>query len=189
MPAEYRRIDSDGPRVVIAGMGRMGQIVARILRAQKVPFVALDTSVETIELIRSFGGMPVFYGDPLRPEILSAAKVGEAEYFVIATDDPETNIKTAEQVSRLYPHLKIIARARNRQHVHRLVDLGAQAVRETYYSSLEMSRRTLVGLGLSQAQADSRIQRFTQHDEQLLAAQHAVYDDAAKVLQLSLIHI
>ncbi|BAO61884.1 MULTISPECIES: monovalent cation:proton antiporter-2 (CPA2) family protein [Pseudomonas] len=183
MPAEYRRIDSDGPRVVIAGMGRMGQIVARILRAQKVPFVALDTSVETIELIRSFGGMPVFYGDPLRPEILSAAKVGEAEYFVIATDDPETNIKTAEQVSRLYPHLKIIARARNRQHVHRLVDLGAQAVRETYYSSLEMSRRTLVGLGLSQAQADSRIQRFTQHDEQLLAAQHAVYDDAAKVLQ------
>ncbi|MCE4056896.1 monovalent cation:proton antiporter-2 (CPA2) family protein [Pseudomonas sp. Au-Pse12] len=183
MPAEYRQIDSDKPRVVIAGMGRMGQIVARILRAQKIPFVALDTSVETIELIRSFGGMPVFYGDPLRPEILSAAKVGEAEYFVIATDDPETNIKTAEQVHRLYPHLKIIARARNRQHVHRLVDLGAQAVRETYYSSLEMSRRTLVGLGLSQAQADSRIQRFTQHDEQLLAAQHAVYDDAAKVLQ------
>lgn len=183
MPAEYRQIDADSPRVVIAGMGRMGQIVARILRAQKIPFVALDTSVDTIELIRSFGGMPVFYGDPMRPEILSAAKVGTAEYFVIATDDPETNIKTAEQVRKLYPHLKIIARARNRQHVHRLVDLEAQAVRETYYSSLEMSRRTLVGLGLSQAQADSRIQRFTQHDEQLLAAQHAVYDDAAKVLQ------
>ncbi|MCO7614223.1 MULTISPECIES: monovalent cation:proton antiporter-2 (CPA2) family protein [Pseudomonas chlororaphis group] len=183
MPAEYRQIDADSPRVVIAGMGRMGQIVARILRAQKIPFVALDTSVDTIELIRSFGGMPVFYGDPMRPEILSAAKVGTAEYFVIATDDPETNIKTAEQVRKLYPHLKIIARARNRQHVHRLVDLDAQAVRETYYSSLEMSRRTLVGLGLSQAQADSRIQRFTQHDEQLLAAQHAVYDDAAKVLQ------
>ncbi|AZC17870.1 MULTISPECIES: monovalent cation:proton antiporter-2 (CPA2) family protein [unclassified Pseudomonas] len=184
MPAEYRRIDSDQPRVVIAGMGRMGQIVARILRAQKVPFVALDTSVETIELIRSFGGgIPVFYGDPLRPEILSAAKVGQAEFFVIATDDPDTNIKTAEQVRKLYPHLKVIARARNRQHVHRLVDLGAQAVRETYYSSLEMSRRTLIGLGLSQVQADSRIQRFTQHDQQLLAAQHEVYDDEAKVMQ------
>ena len=184
MPAEYRRIDSDHPRVVIAGMGRMGQIVARILRAQKVPFVALDTSVETIELIRSFGGgIPVFYGDPLRPEILSAAKVGQAEFFVIATDDPDTNIKTAEQVRKLYPHLKVIARARNRQHVHRLVDMGAQAVRETYYSSLEMSRRTLIGLGLSQVQADSRIQRFTQHDQQLLAAQHEVYDDEAKVMQ------
>ncbi|MBK5540599.1 cation:proton antiporter [Pseudomonas sp. TH07] len=183
VPAHLRDIDSDAPRVVIAGMGRMGQIVARILKAQKVPFVALDTSVETIELTRSFGGMPVFYGDPMRPEILNAAKVGEAEFFVIATDDPDTNIQTAALVRKLYPHMKIIARARNRQHVHKLVDLGAEAVRETYYSSLEMSRRTLVGLGLSQAQADSRIQRFTRHDEQVLQAQHAVYDDAAKVLQ------
>jgi glutathione-regulated potassium-efflux system protein KefB len=183
VPEKFRQIDTETPRVVIAGMGRMGQIVARILRAQNIKFVALDTSVETIELSRSFGGVPVFYGDPMRPEILSAAKVGEAEYFVIATDDPETNIKTAEIVRKLYPHMKIIARARNRQHVHRLVDVGADPIRETYYSSLEMSRRTLVGLGLTQAQADARIKRFKHHDEQVLEAQHAVYDDAAKVLQ------
>jgi glutathione-regulated potassium-efflux system protein KefB len=183
VPEKFRHIDTDTPRVVIAGMGRMGQIVARILRAQNIKFVALDTSVETIELSRSFGGVPVFYGDPMRPEILSAAKVEQAEYFIIATDDPDTNIKTAEVVHRLYPHIKIIARARNRQHVHRLVDLGAEAIRETYYSSLEMSRRTLVGLGLTQAQADARIKRFQHHDEQVLEAQHAVYDDAAKVLQ------
>jgi glutathione-regulated potassium-efflux system protein KefB len=183
VPEKFREIDTDSPRVVIAGMGRMGQIVARILRAQNIKFVALDTSVETIELSRSFGGVPVFYGDPMRAEILNAAKVGEAEYFVIATDDPETNIKTAEVVRKLYPHMKIIARARNRQHVHRLVDVGAEAIRETYYSSLEMSRRTLVGLGLTQAQADARIKRFKHHDEQVLEAQHAVYDDMAKVLQ------
>jgi glutathione-regulated potassium-efflux system protein KefB len=183
VPAQYRDIASDSPRVVIAGMGRMGQIVARILRAQKVDFIALDTAVESIEFSRSFGHVPVFYGDPLRPEILQAAKVEQAEYFVIATDDPDINIRTAELVQRLYPHVKIIARARNRQHVHRLVDFGAEAVRETYYSSLEMSRRTLVGLGLSQSQADARIRRFKQHDEQLLKAQHLVYDDAAKVMQ------
>ncbi|MCX2900380.1 monovalent cation:proton antiporter-2 (CPA2) family protein [Pseudomonas mandelii] len=183
VPEQFREIDTDTPRVVIAGMGRMGQIVARILRAQNIKFVALDTSVETIELSRSFGGVPVFYGDPMRPEILSAAKVEQAEYFVIATDDPDANIKTAELVHKLYPHIKIIARARNRQHVHRLVDLGAEAIRETYYSSLEMSRRTLVGLGLTQAQADARIKRFKHHDEQVLEAQHAIYDDAAKVLQ------
>ncbi|PMU11362.1 MULTISPECIES: monovalent cation:proton antiporter-2 (CPA2) family protein [unclassified Pseudomonas] len=183
VPEKFREIDTDTPRVVIAGMGRMGQIVARILRAQNIKFVALDTSVETIELSRSFGGVPVFYGDPMRPEILSAAKVEQAEYFVIATDDPDTNIKTAELVHKLYPHIKIIARARNRQHVHRLVDLGAEAIRETYYSSLEMSRRTLVGLGLTQAQADARIKRFKHHDEQVLEAQHMIYDDAAKVLQ------
>ena len=183
VPEEYRAIESDAPRVVIAGMGRMGQIVARILRAQNISFIALDTSVETIELTRSFGGMPEFYGDPQRPEILHAAKVDQAEYFVIAMDDPEINIKTAELVRNLYPHMKIIARARNRQHVHRLVDLDASPVRETFYSSLEMSRRTLVGLGLSETQADARINRFKHHDLQLLTAQHAVYDDAAKVMQ------
>lgn len=183
IPEKFREIDTDAPRVVIAGMGRMGQIVARILRAQNIKFVALDTSVETIELSRSFGGVPVFYGDPMRPEILSAAKVGEAEFFVIATDDPDTNIKTAELVRKLYPHMKIIARARNRQHVHRLMDVGAHAVRETFFSSLEMSRQTLIGLGLTQAQADARIKRFKQHDEEVLEAQHAVYDDAVKVMQ------
>lgn len=183
VPDEYRDINTDAPRVVIAGMGRMGQIVARILRAQNIPFVALDTAVESIEFSRSFGNVPVFYGDPLRPEILRAAKVEQAEFFIIATDDPDINIKTAELVNKLYPNIKIIARARNRQHVHRLIDVGAQAVRETFYSSLEMSRRTLVGLGLTQTQADARISRFKRHDEQVLAAQHLVYDDAAKVLQ------
>jgi glutathione-regulated potassium-efflux system protein KefB len=183
VPDEYRNIDSDEPRVVIAGMGRMGQIVARILRAQKIPFVALDTSVESIELSRSFSGLPVFYGDPLRAEILRAAKVEQAEYFVIATDDPETNIKTAELVKRLYPHLKIIARARNRQHVHKLIDLGADPVRETYYSSLEMSRRTLLGLGLTETQAHTRIARFKAHDESVLRTQHRLYDDDAKIIQ------
>ncbi|MBV7477432.1 monovalent cation:proton antiporter-2 (CPA2) family protein [Pseudomonas sp. PDM31] len=183
VPEQFREIDADTPRVVIAGMGRMGQIISRILRAQNIKFVALDTSVETIELSRSFGGVPVFYGDPMRPEILSAAKVGQAEYFIIATDDPETNIKTAELVRKLYPQIKIIARARNRQHVHRLIDLDAVAVRETFYSSLEMSRQALIGLGLTPAQADARIKRFKHHDEQVLEAQHAVYDDAVKVRQ------
>ncbi len=183
VPDEYRDIVGDAPRVVIAGMGRMGQVIARILRAQKISFVALDTAVESIEFSRSFGHAPVFYGDPLRPEILRAAKVEQAEYFVIATDDPETNIKTAALVRRLYPHIKILARARNRQHVHRLVDLDAQAVRETFHSSLEMSRRMLVGLGLSPAQAEARVARFKRHDEQLLEAQQHVYDDAAKVMQ------
>ncbi|WP_206271546.1 NAD-binding protein, partial [Pseudomonas viridiflava] len=142
-----------------------------------------DTAVESIEFSRSFGNVPVFYGDPLRPEILRAAKVQDAEFFIIATDDPDINIKTAELINKLYPHMKIIARARNRQHVHKLMDAGAHAVRETFYSSLEMSRQTLLGLGLSEAQADARISRFKRHDEQVLAAQHEIYDDEAKVLQ------
>lgn len=162
---------------MIAGVGRMGQIVARVLRAQRVPFIALDTSVETIELTRTLGAIPIFYGDPMRPEILRAAQVEKAEFFVIATDDPETNIETAKRVRKLYPHLKIIARARNRQHVHLLLDAGVEPVRETFFSSLEMSRMVLCGLGLSEEQADARIRRFRRHDEEVLASQHLFYND------------
>ncbi|ROQ46277.1 MULTISPECIES: monovalent cation:proton antiporter-2 (CPA2) family protein [Pseudomonas] len=183
VPEQYRQIQTDAPRVVIVGMGRMGQIVSRILRAQKIPFVALDTSVDAIELTRTFEQAPVFYGDPLRAEVLHAAKVGEAEYFVITTDDPEVTTRTAERVKRLYPHLKVLARARNRQHVHKLTDVGAVPIRETFYSSLEMTRRALVGLGLSEAQAADRIQRFTEHDEQVLETQGLVRNDRAKVMQ------
>ncbi|WP_442909010.1 NAD-binding protein [Halopseudomonas sp.] len=184
VPEEYQQIDADTPRVVISGMGRMGQIIARVLRAQGIPYIGLETSVDSIELSRSLSSdMPIFYGDPLRAEILRAAQVDKAEFFIIATDDPDTNLKTAELVRRLYPQVTIIARARNRQHVHKLIDLGALAVRETFHSSLEMSKQVLTGLGLSDAQADSRITRFRQHDEQVLAAQHRVYDDAAAVMQ------
>lgn len=183
VPEQYRQIQTDAPRVVIVGMGRMGQIVSRILRAQKIPFVALDTSVDAIELTRTFEQAPVFYGDPLRAEVLHAAKVGEAEYFVSTTDDPEVTTRTAERVKRLYPHLKVLARARNRQHVHKLTDVGAVPIRETFYSSLEMTRRALVGLGLSEAQAADRIQRFTEHDEQVLETQGLVRNDRAKVMQ------
>ena len=183
VPEEYQRIEGDTPRVVIAGTGRMGQIIARVLHAQRVPFLALDTSVETIELSRSLGRIPIFYGDPLRPEILRAAKVDKAEFFVIATDDPVTNLRTTELVHRLYPHLKIISRARDRQHVHQLLDLGAMPVRETFYSSLEMARQILLAMGLPPEQAEARIRRFQRHDEEVLAAQYKVHGDAAAVLQ------
>ncbi len=182
-PEEYSQFDADAPRVVIAGMGRMGQIIARVLRAQRVRFVALDTSVESVEYQRSLGSMSIFYGDPLRPEILHAAHVDKAELFIVATDDPETNIETARLVRKLYPHLKVIARARNRQHVHHLVDLEATAVRETFHSSLEMGRLILLQLGLTNEQAEARIRRFQRHDEEVLRQQHLVYNDAAKVNQ------
>lgn len=183
VPEEYRQIDSDTPRVVISGMGRMGQIIARIMRAQRVPFIALDTSVDSIELTRTLGNIPVFYGDPLNPEILRAAQVDKAEFFVIATEDAEITLKTAELLKRLYPGLKVVARARNRQHVYRLLDLNAIPIRETFYSSLEMSRQVLMAMGLDEAQAQARIERFRQHDEKLLQAQYQVYDDEAAVIQ------
>ena len=109
--------------MIIAGYGRVGQIVARILRAQRIPFTALESSVEQVDLSRRFGSN-IYFGDPSRPELLRAARADQAEVFVLATDDPETNLRTARMVKRLYPHLKIVARARNRQHAFRLMDLN-----------------------------------------------------------------
>ncbi|WP_285349517.1 monovalent cation:proton antiporter-2 (CPA2) family protein [Pseudomonas sp. ME-P-057] len=182
-PGDYANIEGNAPEVVIAGMGRVGQIVARILRAQNVPFIALDTSVETIDLIRSFERVPVFYGDPLRPEILNAAKVSAAKYFLIANDDQDESVQLAELVRRLHPNVKVIARARNRQHAHRLANAGADAVRETFYSSLEMSRTILVGMGLNKNHAERQIRKFAEHDERVLAIQRIIAEDQSKVLQ------
>jgi glutathione-regulated potassium-efflux system protein KefB len=177
--------DSVHARVIIAGFGRVGQIVARVLRAHHVPFTALEHSVEQVDVSRRFGNV-IYYGDPSRPELLRAARADRAEVFVLATDDPEANVRTARLVKRLYPHLRVYARARNRQHAFRLIDLQLDAVvRESYYSSLVLARHVLEGLGVPTEQAAERVERFRKHDERLLMAQFEVRDDDAKLLQTS----
>ena len=178
-------IDHENPRVIIAGFGRMGQIVGRMLRAQRIPFTALEHSVEQVELSRSFGTM-IYFGDPTRPDLLRAAHADRAEVFVLTTDDPETTIRTARLLKRQYPHLKVFARARNRQHAFKLMDLGVEVVvRETFHSGLEMSQQVLEALGIPHEVASERRERFRQHDEQFLREQHLVYDDEAALVASS----
>jgi glutathione-regulated potassium-efflux system protein KefB len=183
---EYDTIDTGAPRVVIAGFGRVGQIVGRLLRARGIPFVALESSVEQVDLSRRFAGTEIFFGDPTRAEILRAAGAGKADVFVLATDDPDTNVRTARVVRRMYPHLKIVARARNRQHAFRLMDLTSDpddVVRETFYSSLKMAVLTLKALGMEKEQARAVVELFREHDERLLRDQHLVYDDDVALRQ------
>ena len=181
----FDTIDVERPRVIIAGYGRMGQIVARVLRTRKIPFVALDHSIEQLELVQRFGRPgDIFYGDPARPELLRAAQADKAEVFILATDDPESSLRVARVVRRLYPNLKVIARARNRQHVWRLMDLGVEdPVRETLYSSLKMTRKALEALGLTSEEAIEEVERFRRKDAELMKIQYLVYDDDAKLMQ------
>jgi voltage-gated potassium channel Kch len=178
-------IDHENPRVIIAGFGRMGQIVGRILRAQGIPFTALEHSVEQVELSRRFGTM-IYFGDPTSAHLLRAAHADRAEVFVLTTDDPDTTVRTARILKRLYPHLKVFARARNRQHAFKLMDLGVDEVmRETFHSSLALSQQVLEALGVPPEVAADRREQFRLHDERMLREQHLVYDDEAALIASS----
>ncbi len=181
----YDEIDAPEAKVIVAGFGRVGQIVARILVARGIPFTALDISSEQIESVRRFGNR-AYYGDASRLDLLRAARADKAEIFVIAIDDIEGSLRTAETVRTHLPRLKIFARARNRFHAHRLMDLGIEHIlRETFASSLEMAEQVLVATGMPAWQAKNTVSTFRAHDERALARQHAVYHDETQLIQSS----
>jgi glutathione-regulated potassium-efflux system protein KefB len=179
----FDRVEGLQPRVLIAGFGRVGQIVARVLNAHHIPFAALERDAEQVDFVRRFGNK-VFYGDATRLDLLRAAQADKAEIFVIATENPDENLRTARLLKRHFPHLKVFARARNRQHVFRLMDLNVEEiVRDTFYSSLELTRYVLLALGYDAATAQEHLNRFREHDERVLANQYPVYDDETALLQ------
>jgi glutathione-regulated potassium-efflux system ancillary protein KefC/glutathione-regulated potassium-efflux system protein KefB len=181
-PKPFDRIEPREHRVIIAGFGRFGQMIARTLRMKKIPFTALESSFEQVDFVRKFGSK-IYFGDASRLDLLRAARADQAEIFVLAIDDIEASVRTAEMVKKHYPHLKIYARARNRVHAYRLMDIGVdEIIRETFLSSLELARDVLVGLGYPIAEADEAVRLFRQHDEDLLAKQHKIHDDEAQII-------
>jgi glutathione-regulated potassium-efflux system protein KefB len=177
----YDTIDEGHPRVIIAGFGRVGQIIGRMLRARKIPFIALENSVEQVAMSRKYGNL-IYFGDPCRLEVLQSAHIAQAELLVIASDDPESSLKVARLAKRHFPHLRVIARARNRQHAFRLMDLGVPAIRETLFSSIEIGKLVFIGLGFTQERAEEFARLFLAHDESILAEQYLVHDDEAALM-------
>src|ERR1700737_5304316 len=116
--------------------------------------------------------------------MLRSAHAENAEVFVLAIDDVEASVRAAELIRKHFPHLKIFARARNRQHAFRLMDLDVRyTIRETFVSSLEISEKVLETLGLSKSKATETVRRFRAHDEAPMAKQQAVKDDESKFLE------
>jgi len=182
---EFDAIMGPGNPVIIAGYGRVGQIISRVLRMCGVPFTALEASYQQVDFVRRFGSK-VYYGDASRLELLEAAKTGEAKLFVLAIDDVEASAKTAAVVRKHFPQVPILARARNRVHLFRLRDLGVKLIwRETFPTSLDMARHALLSLGFGIAASERAVSLFKQHDEQRLEAQYAVQHDEAQLIQTS----
>jgi monovalent cation:proton antiporter-2 (CPA2) family protein len=167
--------------VIVAGFGRFGQIVARVLRARHIPFTALDASIKQVDFVKSFGSR-IYYGDAGRIDILRAAEAHKARAFVLAIDDVESSLRIAEVVRTNFPDLAIYARARDRTHVHRLMDLGVTIIeRETFLSALELTRQLLRGLGLSEAEVRRLTDTFKRQDEKRLYQDYQYYTDLEKV--------
>jgi glutathione-regulated potassium-efflux system protein KefB len=167
--------------VIIAGFGRFGQIVARILRARQIPFTALDSSVEQVDFVRRFGAQ-IYYGDAGRLDILRAAGADKARAFVLAIDKVDSSLRVAEMVRTHFPDLPIYARARDRTHVHELMDLGVTIIeRETFLAALELTKDLLRGLGLKEAEVRRLVETFKRLDERRLYEDYQYYTDLEKV--------
>jgi len=181
-PPAYDRIEPEEPRVLIAGFGRFGQIVARVLRARQIRFTALEVSQAQVDFVRRFGNK-LYYGDASRLEMLRAAGAEHAQLLVLAIDDVEASVRAAELARRHFPRLRVLARARNRQHAFRLMEAGVSDIwRETLASSLEVAEAALVALGTPRDAAASQVRKFRAHDEATLRAQAAVKDDETKLI-------
>ncbi len=183
---EYEEIEADDAAIIIAGFGRVGHMVARTLTARGIHFTALDISSEQIDVVRRFGNNRAYYGDASRLDMLRAAGAQDARIFVLAIDDIEASVHTAEMVKKHFPHLKILARVRNRFHAHRLMDIGVDyLIRKTLGSALELAENVLLETGMSSWEARDTVGTFRKHDEQTMLRQHAVYHDESQLIQTS----
>jgi voltage-gated potassium channel Kch len=172
-------------RVVIAGFGRFGQIVARILATQGIPFTAVDRDSAQLEFVTRFGEK-IYFGDASRLDLLRAARVDQASVLVIAIDDIDASIRCAELAKQHFPQVKVFARARNRLHAYRLLDLGITRVwRETFHASTDMAGAVLSALGLSDSAAEETVRIFRTHDERLLRQAAAHHADMEKLIEIA----
>ncbi|MGP5554793.1 monovalent cation:proton antiporter-2 (CPA2) family protein [Psychrobacter celer] len=180
---EYDAIPDHEHQVIIAGFGRVGQIIGRVLRMHNIEFTAIERSANRVDFVRKFGNQ-VYYGDPKNPEILRAAGIKKARVFILAIDDLDRSITTAQYLRKNYPDMIVLARARDRQHYYRLREVGVRHIwRETYLSSLDMSRESLQLLGISPEKARETVQTFRDYDDDLIERQQAIYGDEASLIE------
>ncbi len=190
-------IDDGETPVILAGFGRFGQVVGRLLIANGFRATILDHDPSHIEMLRKFG-YKVFYGDSSRIDLLHAAGAQDAKLFVVAIDDPNKALHTIDMVRKHFPHLKILARAIDRRHSYELIRKGVEVIeRETFESSLMMGIEALKLLGYRAYRAHRAARTFRKHDIQamhdmaylhgdesgLVARSHQLSSDLREILQ------
>jgi glutathione-regulated potassium-efflux system ancillary protein KefC len=179
-PAEISELQT--APVIIAGFGRYGQMVGRLLNAQGFGSTVLDHDADMIEAARAFG-YKVFYGDATRLDMLRTAGAATARVFVIAVDDREQSLRIVDLVREHFPHLELVARARDVPHWNDLRDRGVTRVdRELFESSLRTGRRVLELLGQTPYEARRQAMRFRRHNFELFEQMYPFHRDRAKMI-------
>ena len=164
-------------QVIIAGYGRFGQIIGRLLAAQGYEITVLDHSPSQIELLRRFGNT-VFYGDAARKDLLEAAGADRAKLLVIAIDNPDKTLDIVQHVKQSYPHLKVAARAKDRRHAYQLMRLNVHAFnRETFDSAIMLGIDALKLLGNDEDDARRAGKLFREHDIKTMQELAEVWGD------------
>jgi glutathione-regulated potassium-efflux system ancillary protein KefC len=178
-------IEAQDNAVIIAGFGRFGQIVGRLLRANRIGLTVLDHDPDNIDLLRKFG-FKVFYGDATRVDLLHTAGAAKARALVVAIDDVDDSLELVDAVKREFPHLKILARARNVTHYYELMDRGVTIIeREIFESSLMLGRHVLHELGFGSFQSRQAAMKFRAHNIKTLHSFYPFYKDQQQFISLS----
>lgn len=178
-------IDDNENPVIIAGFGRFGQIIGRLLHANKIGLTVLDHDPDQIELLRKFG-FKVFYGDATRIDLMHAAGIAKARLLVVALDDIEGSLKLVAAVRQEFPDLQIIARARNVTHYFDLMDLGVTVIeRETFESALLLGREALRKLGFGAYRARQAAMKFRAHNLQTLHDMYPHQKDQQQIVSIA----
>lgn len=170
---EADAIEEQAP-VIVAGVGRFGQIVCRLLRANNIPTVVLDHEIQQIENVRQIG-LKSYFGDASRPDLLETAGIENARLLVVAIDDRDRAVKIVEHVKQFYPGVWVLARAFDRGHGYRLRQVGADdVVSETYHSALELGGHALTAMGVHPLRARQMTWAFFEneraHEDELFEA-------------------
>lgn len=157
-------IEEQAP-IIVAGVGRFGQVVCRLLRAHNIPTVALDLELEQVELLRHIQ-IKSYFGDASRSDLLQTAGISQARLVVIAIDDRERAVGMVKYIKKYYPSVRVLARAFDRGHGYQLREAGADDVaREVYHSALELGGCALTAMGVHPLRAKQMIESFEQHEK------------------------
>jgi monovalent cation:proton antiporter-2 (CPA2) family protein len=176
-------IDESNP-VIVAGFGRFGQVVVRVLRGLGIRATVIDHDPEQIETVRRFG-FKAYYGDATRMDLLASAGAARAKLLLVAIDDPEAAMRMVKRVRSRFPGLALIARAHGRTDAYEYAEMGVPAVREIFGSSLDAAQRLLVALGYEAEAAQRIVERFRDYDERQISAQAPFRRDTEKLIALT----